>query len=172
MSVELERKFLLKSLPNVDGWEFKKVHHYYDEKGIRFTQDTYNNGKSTYRMCIKQDTGQMVARFEEETILNKASFLSVVFNQTTKFKTVRKERYEKTINDIEVCIDVFKNINIVMMEIEKVLDDIEYFELCEKGYDLNTVLPFPEQFKDYLIMEVTHFPEFRNPNLAVFEKTK
>jgi CYTH domain-containing protein len=164
---EAERKFLLKKLPNDienDYIDCFTINHFYSNDGIRYTRKKYSDGKIKYIKTTKIPTSLTYSNYEVEVILTFEEFLHTIQDLIAsgeKLREIEKVRYTKH-DDLGNLweIDIFKNINLVLAEVEIMVDNIEDSKLVNK-------IEVPDFIKDVLIMEVSHLREFSNSNLAI-----
>jgi CYTH domain-containing protein len=160
---EVERKFLLKKLPELEYDRVLYIKQYYLEDGngysdrIRKTQK--KDGDKKYHRTKKYRQFER-ANEEIETELTKQEFNKL--KKKTKSK-ISKYRHILKSGDFKWEIDKFENIDLVIAEIEIVTD----MENLNKIVNEINSFPLPEFITDYLIMEVSDFKPFSNKRLAI-----
>jgi CYTH domain-containing protein len=143
--IEIERKFLLKRLPNIKFDSHDRMEQCYCPKG-RFRL-VLNNKMS----CLQTNkTEKRPGVYEEDEKTVSANFLAKSYQSKTK--SLSKVRHYKKVGKLTWEVDEYLGMNVIVAEIE----------LPTEKYDLK----LPKFIKDVLIMEVTKFPEFKNSNLA------
>ena len=166
---EVERKFLLKNLPDnlknhfVDC--FKITHLFSLEDGTRYTRKQYlPSNEVKYIKNIKTPTSLTYTNYEKEEELTYEEFYTIINGliaageDLKQIVKVRYTRYDELGNLWE--IHLFENINMVLAEVEIMVQDFQ---------DLNLInqVETPQFIQDVLIMEVSHLKEFSNKNLAI-----
>jgi CYTH domain-containing protein len=159
---EIERKFLLKQLPEVKYDEIIYIKQYYLESGDGYSDRVR---KIEGRGGVIYQRTKKIRKFERanEEIENEIS--ENKFNKLKKKAISKIEKYRHIINNGEFRweIDNFKNINLIIGEIEIVVNDKEANQAISK---INN-FPLPDFITDKLIMEVSDFKPFSNKRLAV-----
>lgn len=158
-SIEIEKKIILKSVPEIEYDEILKITQYYlmNKKGIweRFRKSVKLNGEVTYLKTIKT-TIKKGASLEDECEITKEDYKSAKkLCKSGKFesKRISKVRHIKKTHDNLIWeIDEFKDINITIAEIEI------------PTYDYKVI--YPDYISDYMIKDVTGFKEFNNRRMA------
>lgn len=169
---EKERKFLLKEYPDILNiekyWDNEteviksNIDQYYLEDGSRIRKATiqdpengvYRNLRVEFTHTNKTGEGDTRKEVEREIDLEEFSNL-----REQAISEIRKTREEVKFNDYNLVIDSFKNINMIMMEIEVIPEVHEHSDLYSVGV--------PSRIAPSVVMEVTPFDEFKNKNLAV-----
>lgn len=152
---EVERKFLLKSLPLLVPIEIREICHYYTEEG-RYTMNRYTNGRLTFIKCIKTPLGIAGANQEDETPITPQEFDHATRDYTPFLK--RRHVYEVQGKLWEV--DVFESVHLIMAEVEWIFP----IDAVDMSVVNAYVIPIPMQ--QYVIAEVTGMPGFSNYQLA------
>ena len=153
--IEIERKFLLKNLPNeinsnCDKWEYCEAYYRKDDDiWIRATKIQPNNSDLVFVQNVKTFISDGTF-YEEEKYLTQEEFDKHVLESS---KVIIKTRYFLTIDGLTWEIDKFHNINLIMMELEV--------------NDITADIEFPKELKGLVIGEVTGNPDFLNVNLAI-----
>ena len=157
VSLEIERKILLKRLPKIKYDEVYHIEQYYIKKGnkwVRYRKQTDSEGNIIYIKNKKEKVKQGVSR-EYETIISKDKFDKTLKKYDSK-KYISKFRHIKYFNDNKHKweIDEFERYNIVIAEVE-----------LEK---LNESINIPKYISDVYIKDVTKFREFSNRKLSEY----
>jgi len=158
--MEIERRFLLKRLPNVDNFEMdiEIGQHYLSPAGDKETERVL---AITQSICgnvlgdrwihtIKQPTKGLGMLETEEEITWEAFSVG----KTNADRSIYKTRHvlNHTSDKLVWEIDEFKDHDLVIAEIE--IPSVEY------------ELVIPEILKPYILMEITGMHQFSNSNLA------
>lgn len=150
---EKERRWLLKSKPQLKYDDSLYITQVYLD-GYRYRQSfSFSSGSTSYEKIKKVSIG--IGHNEEIDIedISEKDFLEA---RKKSEKIISKIRNVYTTKKHTFEIDIFENLNLIIMEIEGV-------EMADK-------INFPEKIKDSIVMEITGLKEFSNFNLA--EKTK
>jgi CYTH domain-containing protein len=149
--LEIERKFLLKSLPFVKGFDtVLDIEQFYvkGEPGFRVRKTTVRQtGKITYTHTIKKQLRPGTYEETEGEITEK-EFEGF---KAKAYKHIEKSRYVRKEGKLKWEIDVYQ-FKLIVAEVE----------LPKEDYPLE----LPQFIKEVLIMEVTKFKEFTNKSLA------
>lgn len=153
MKVEIERRFLLKSLPLGLG-ECKEImirQDYLKDGGrIRASYDFKKPGEVLYVLCFKKK----ISSFSNEEVEENISFEKYSELLNSSKKTLFKKRILFPHQDLTWEIDVFKDpLSIIIAEVEIPTED--------------HVVNIPEVFQDHIILEITGDSRFSNYKLAV-----
>ena len=157
MALEIERKWLLKRLPN---WEYDcvlSIAQYYVENQVtgtpfRLRQSTNNaTGLTTYYHTEKRPISKGV--FEETERTLSSSEFEDLLQKYPVHKAIIKDRHIKLFDGHKYEIDTYKNITLTTLEVEFNTED--------------TQIALPEIITSELIMELTGIREFSNYALAV-----
>lgn len=170
---EKERKFLLKSYPdilNVEGfWDAEtirsKINQYYLEDESRIRKETihdkengtYRNLRVEFTHTFKEETSEVNTRKEITKEIDLKEFSEL--QKQYAVSEIRKQRETVKFDTYNLVIDSFININLVLMEIEVIPE--------EHGEDGLYSIGVPDRIAPDVIMEVSPFGEFKNKNLAV-----
>lgn len=160
MKLEIERKFLLKSLPNTKFDQAVKISQYYfkNSVGIWERARTWNssNGDNKFIHTIKKNVSEGV-NIEDEYEMTKKEFKEFKNKCTScKFESrfIEKVRYIYNDSLLYWEVDVFGNdYKLIIAEIE----------IPKKDYKLI----IPQFIKDVSLMEVTGLKQFNNRNLSI-----
>jgi len=154
MNLEIERKFLLKSIPDIDPIEVIKIEQWYFKRsGIwqRVRKCVSNKRGEYYIHTIKRSISKGV-NMEDEKIITKDEFNE--FIQSKNMRYISKDRLVYTHMDNLVWeVDVFNSgHHLIVAEIE----------IPKKSYKVK----IPKFIKDRLLLEVTGLRQFSNKNLS------
>ena len=159
MKLEIERKFLLKSLPDKEPKEIIKIEQWYlkNSSGIwervRRCQSTL--GGLYFIHTIKKSVSSGV-NLEDEKIITEEeynSFLSYCKSGDFQSKYITKERWVYPQDELKWEVDIFHSgHHLVIAEIE----------IPKKSYKIK----IPDFIKSKLLLEVTGMKKFSNKNLS------
>lgn len=157
-NLEIERKFLLKNVPNFNRDEIKKylIHQIYiniDGKVHRFrmSEDMHNDSPDgrVYVHCVKTPISHGV--FEEiENKISPEEFRDMTYKDHSYIIKTRSV-YEH--GGLKWEVDEYHDMKLVTLEVE--LDDI------------NQEITIPEIIEDMMIVEITGQKVFSNQNLSI-----
>ena len=164
--LEIERRFLLKSIPNVKYNTVLQIEQYYCEGGYRARcafnlTKYYNTGKKKMKYIstlkkkplnvkLMKNKGKGV-NIEIEGEMSKAEFKTMLETATL---IISKQRHIKKKDGLTWEVDVFTGgMSLVIAEVEL--------------KRVNQKVVIPKFIKDNLIMEVTGIKRFTNRSLAV-----
>ena len=159
MHLEIERKFLLKAMPNKEVDERLTIDQYYwkNSENIWERARTYHSDISgdKYIHTIKKSIAKGI-NIEDEKTLTKEEFENFkekcLSEPTSKFIT--KERFIYKHGDLKWEVDNFDNgYKLIIAEIE----------IPKKGFRIT----IPDYINDVLLMEVTDLKQFSNRNLSI-----
>lgn len=165
-NIEIERKFLLKSLPTIKSKETIEIQQWYrkNSKGIwERARACYSDKKGFYFIHTIKTNISNISSIEDENEITSFEFNKFV----TKCKNSKEPRYiskDRIIythpdDGLKWEVDVFNNgHHLLVAEIEIPTED----------YDL----VIPEFISDKLLLEVTEFKQFSNRNLSNIWKNK
>jgi CYTH domain-containing protein len=161
--IEIERKFLLKSLDPaskefyVDSTNILQFYLSSDEGISRRVREesSMDDSKVVFTYTEKKDVSPGV-REENEKEITSEEFENLYKEASTYItKSRHKFKFPET-GDLIWEIDVFRNVTLIIAEIE--LPSIDHsFEI-------------PALLRDNIVMEITEHPEFNNINLATIFK--
>jgi CYTH domain-containing protein len=147
--LEFEHKFLLVRKPLVRADSVYQIEqHYYDDvrvRRIRFDEDPH---KDKFYHTVKRNISPGV-NFEDEHEISRKEFYKHIQKSETY---IAKDRYNYYVGDLKWEIDVFKDIRLIVAEIELPKGDYKY--------------EVPKFIKDLTIMDVTNHKEFSNKRLS------
>lgn len=157
-TTEIERRFLLKSLPLSAGFN-KTIHiqqHYLSDidadivERVRKSKERFSvNGEKMYHTTKERISDMSVTEIEEE--INESVYNGLLITKGIK-RSISKTRYIKDFGPLKWEVDVFEGINLVIAEIE----------LPNEDYPLS----LPDWLKEVMLLEVTGMHQFSNSNLA------
>ena len=159
VKIEIEKKFLLKSLPKKEPIDIIRIEQWYwkNKNGIWERARTYHSDKTgdKYIHTIKKNIGKGVNE-EDEKFLTKEEFESFVLVCKTKgqeSRCITKERHLYKQGKLYWEVDRFLGYDLIVAEIE----------IPKENYRVR----IPRFLKHHLILEVTGFREFSNRNLSI-----
>jgi CYTH domain-containing protein len=158
--IEIERKFLLKAMPDILPSEIIKIDQFYfkNKEGIweRVRQyDSNVNGKKWIH-TIKYRINDMSNEEVEKEISKKEfdKFKTKCYTNKLNARHIRKERWVYPDGDLKWEVDLFKdNYHLIIAEIE----------IPSEDYELN----IPEFINKKSLLEVTGLKQFSNRSLSI-----
>jgi CYTH domain-containing protein len=159
MKLEIERKFLLKSIPDVEPVEIIKIEQWYwkNHRGTweraRLCNSSING--EYYVHTIKKSISKGV-NMEDEKFLSKEEFESFVErckdkNEESRF--ISKDRWVYPQGDLKWEVDIFNSgHHLIVAEIE----------IPKKTFKVK----IPDFIKSKMLLEVTGLKQFSNKNLS------
>jgi CYTH domain-containing protein len=158
--IEIERKFLLKAMPDILPSEIIKIDQFYfkNKEGIweRVRQyDSNVNGKKWIH-TIKYRINEMSNEEIEKEISKKEfdKFKTKCYTNKLNARHIRKERWVYPDGDLKWEVDLFKdNYHLIIAEIE----------IPSEDYELN----IPEFINKKSLLEVTGLKQFSNRSLSI-----
>nr|QBM02787.1 hypothetical protein [uncultured archaeon] len=156
VNLEIERRFLLKNVPTFGkkrNFEiFDIFQFYFDVKGkrTRFRRLTDIKNKDTYFSTKKKFISK--GTYEEIEIEIPEKTFWKRFRETKNRKGINKTRFVYKYKGLKFEIDRFKNMHLVVMEIEL--------------KNINQKINFPDFIKEEIILEVTELRELGNYSLS------
>jgi len=159
MKLEIERKFLIKSVPEIKPDQIVEIEQYYfkNDTGIweRARSWSPNNSKKKYIHTIKKTVSKGV-NIEDEHELSKkefSTFKEKCHKTSNESKYIKKTRHIYKDGILKWEIDEFNwDCNLIIAEIE----------IPTKDY----LVIIPEFLKDLILLEVTGLKPFSNRSLA------
>lgn len=159
IKLEIERKFLLKSLPKREPIDVLRIEQWYwkNKKGIWERARTYHSDKTgdKYIHTIKRNIGKGINEEDEKTITKSEfdNFVIVCRSKGQEARCISKERHiypqgKKLFWEV----DKFIGLDLVVAEIE----------IPKKNYRVR----IPKFLKTVLLMEVTGIKTFSNKSLS------
>ena len=111
---QIERKFLVKELPDLSDWRKEEIQQWYltppnDFKSIRIR--LYNDIKKRCYIDIIHGKGLIRDKYYKKINWDN------VKSEINKFPYVKKNRYKKKINDVLIVVDIFDD-GLKIVEIE------------------------------------------------------
>ena len=157
MKLEIERKFLLKSMPDISPSEIIKIDQYYikNSDGIwERARSCYSDVKGFYFVhTIKKNIAPGINEEDEKVITSEEFNQFVERCKVSQSKYISKERLIYPDGDLKWEVDVFNNgHHLIVAEIEVPSMDFE--------------VKIPKFISDKLLMEVTGMKQFGNRNLS------
>jgi CYTH domain-containing protein len=153
--VEMERKFLLKGVPRLDGKKISISQFYMDGIRYRKTYD-YNTEKSTYEHIKKVKVSKGVNHEIDVTEITRDEYDKFYYIFKTKPKNeqrlIVKRRLIIEFENKKFEIDMFYFQSLILLEVE--------------GVTVDEAINFPPEIKKLILMEVTGNPAFDNYSLA------
>jgi CYTH domain-containing protein len=166
MNIEIERKFLLKSIPDKTPTEIIEINQWYRKtsKGIwERARSCYSNKRGFYFIHTVKTSVSKGVNMEDEKSLTSDEFNEFVkkCKKSSEARYISKERIviQHPNDNLKWEVDVFNNgHHIIVAEIEIPTEDY------------NLILP--DFINEKLLMEVTGLKQFSNKNLSNYVKTK
>ena len=159
---EVERKFLLKRIPDLKYEKIIHIKQYYLESksgsSDRIRRSEGKNGVKYYRTIKNRKSERASEEIENE--ITKKEFYDLKkrsHSNISKYRHIIKE------GEYKWEIDKFDNIELVMAEIEMISNDDHLTDVVNK---INS-LSLPQFIIDNFIMEVSDFRPFSNKRLAI-----
>jgi len=159
MKLEIERKFLLKSVPDIKPIEIIKIDQFYfkNKKGVwerARSWDSNINGVK-YIHTVKKTVSKGV-NLEDEKLISEQDFLEFKKNclkSDVESRFISKERWIYPDGNLYWEVDIFNSgHHLIVAEIE----------IPTKNYKIN----IPNFIGDKLLLEVTGLKQFSNRNLS------
>lgn len=149
--IETERKWLLKNLPNLAPAKAVNIIQYFTEGDYRYRRESHTDIKGEFIYKMKKTS---IGEGKSEEVVEEISLKE--FWEATKDcpYIVKKKRYVYPLGNHNIEIDVFRDMCLMLMEIEV--------------NDLEEELQIPESIQKYIIKEVTGDPHFSNKYLSGF----
>jgi CYTH domain-containing protein len=156
MGIEIERKFLLRTIPNEKPFEKIKIKQWYLKSGNRWERARSMDSEFGKRWIhtIKTRLSDMKC-IEDERPLTKQEFEDFVskckISEGSKF--ISKQRFIYLDGDLKWEVDIFRGkCHLIVAEVEIPSEEYE--------------LEIPDFIKKILLMEVTGLKQFSNKNLS------
>lgn len=161
MNLEIERKFLIKCLPDRLPDDILKIDQFYlkNSSGTWERARTYHSDKNgdSYFHTVKKTISKGVSLETEKSITSEEfnKFKNECFNSKNEAKQICKERWIYTDeNSMKWEIDVFKsNYTLIIAEVE----------IPSQNYELK----IPKFMKEVILLEVTGNKKFSNRSLSL-----
>ena len=159
MKLEIERKFLLKAMPDTNPTEIVKIDQYYfkNKEGIwerARSWDSNINGKR-YIHTVKKSVSKGVNLEDERDLTEEQfkKFKNKCLSGTVDSRFIKKERHIYPDGDLYWEVDMFNSgHHLIVAEIE----------IPTKNHKVN----IPKFIEDKLLLEVTGLKQFSNRNLS------
>jgi CYTH domain-containing protein len=159
MKLEIERKFLLKSMPDIPPAEIVKIDQFYLKNDIGTWErarswDSNTKGKSWIH-TVKKSVSKGVNLEDEKFLTEKEfkEFKSKCLLSTTESRFISKERWIYPDGNLYWEVDMFNSgHHLIVAEIE----------IPTKNHKVN----IPKFIDDKLLLEVTGLKQFSNKNLS------
>lgn len=150
--IEKERKFLLKRFPTLNPDKRINITQYYTESGNRFRMSSVIGEVGiTCEKIKKIKIGKGINHEVDIEFISLSEFNNNrPFNQQ---KEISKLRSIYNINGKVFEIDLFKDLQLLILEVEDV--------------DVDEEINFPEEIKKLILLEVTGNENFDNYNLSL-----
>jgi len=154
MALEIERKYLLKRIPNISWTRMIEIKQYYLQDGTRIRSSflkEVGSGDFEYVKCKKTLLSKNPKVYDEqENIISKEEFDKLLGKAKTGLMKTRL--IKKVSGGLKWEVDVYEDFDLIVAEIE----------IPSKKY----IVSVPKFIKDVLVMEVTEFSQFSNRNLS------
>lgn len=159
-NIEIERKFLLKSLPTIKPKEKIEIQQWYrkNSKGIwERARACYSDKKGFYFIHTVKTNISNITNIEDENIMTSSEFNKFVTKckKSNESRYISKDRliYNHPLDKLKWEVDVFNNgHHLIVAEIEIPSEDYN--------------LLIPEFIHDKFLLEVTDLKQFNNKNLS------
>jgi hypothetical protein len=159
---EVERKFLLRRLPNFPkgmGIELQQILQGYTADNIRYRKQTCRGGDNLFDTeCFRTEKRKVD---DAESIEIEESISSAEFAAASVIKYVKKSRHSWTEGILQFTVDVLED-GPVLLEVELLSQEEEQIAQFKAEKML-----FNQYILDELVLEVTSDERFRNSELAV-----
>jgi CYTH domain-containing protein len=159
MKIEIEKKFLLKAIPDLEPEEIIEIFQWYRKNSAGIwerARSCYSNKKGFYFVhTIKKNIGKGVNEEDEKFITAEEfnKFVDKCRNPKSQARYISKERLVYPQGDLKWEVDIFNNgHHLIIAEIEIPTEDYK--------------VTIPDFIKDKLLMEVTGLKQFSNKNLS------
>lgn len=160
MKLEIERKFIVKSLPSINPDDIFSIEQYYfkNQEGIWERARTYHSDKSgdSYIHTIKKSVTKGVNMEDEHNLTKKQfeKFKQKCLSPGTESRHISKERWIYNHNGLKWEVDKFNSgYHLIIAEIE----------IPTKNFEIE----FPKFMKDIILLEVTGLKQFSNRSLSL-----
>lgn len=159
MHLEIERKFLLKAMPDMEPDEIVQIEQWYwkNKEGIWERARTwFSGGNEKWIHTIKKSVSKGV-NIEDEKDLTREEFdkfVKVCRSSKSDSRYISKERHIYKDGDLKWEVDKFDNgYHLIVAEIE----------IPKKNFVINV----PDYIAELILMEVTGMKQFSNRNLSI-----
>lgn len=150
MALEIEKKYLLKALPNVKFKEVYDITQYYVGGDRYRMQYNHKNNQTAFYKTTKTFISAGVNE-EVEIKISAADYWS---NMSTAERAIKKTRHIFKTKKYKWELDVFKDLSIIIAEVE-VPDE----KTLKK-------IKVPSWLEPVFMLDVTEYKQFSNYNLA------
>lgn len=161
MNLEIERKYLLRTLPEAK-WDkilFIEQRYFFDEKEnnwvrLRLFNDKKKDSQNFYCRTVKRKVGEFTWE-EDEKMLSFDEFSSLVLNYRiagAKERVIAKDRFILNHQENTWEVDMYRDMHLITAEIE----------LPSEAH----IFSIPEGIKNQIILEISGMNEFSNKKLA------
>lgn len=165
MNLEIEKKYLLKALPDIKPKESIEINQWYrrNSKGIwERARSCYSDKKGFYFIHTIKTSVKEGINMEDEHFMSLEEFNKFVkkCKKSSEAKYISKDRliYNHTEDGLKWEIDVFNNgHHLIVAELE----------LPSENYQVN----IPKFIEDKVLLDVTGMRQFGNRNLSNIVKT-
>lgn len=146
-NLEIERRFILRSVPSAPASRTLQIYQKYAADGWRYRQQDDGN-ETRYFKTRKTSLGKGINQ-EEEYEISAAGF---THDCGDVIKGIAKTRAVHIHNNLHFEVDIFHHLTLVIMEVELT--------------DINQPLDIPEHLRQLIIYEITGITQFSNSSLA------
>lgn len=160
MNLEIERKFLLKSLPEIQPEQIVEIHQFYfkNQAGIweRARSWSSSNGDVKYIHTIKKSVSKSTNMEDEHFLSLKEfnAFKDKCYKTPNDSKYIKKTRHIYKDGNLKWEVDEFNSgYQLIIAEIEIPTEDYEVI--------------LPDYIKDLVLIEVTGMKPFSNRSLSL-----
>lgn len=159
MNIEIERKFLLKSKPDINPDELITIDQWYwknSQGSWERVRECNSTTKGRYFVHTIKKTISKGVNMEDEKILTEEEYnyyLSICKLKHSQSRNLKKERLVYKMDKLKWEVDVFKN------ELKLIIAEIE---IPKKTFKLQ----IPNYIKNQILLEVTGLKQFSNKNLS------
>jgi CYTH domain-containing protein len=145
----VEKKWILKRIPNIKWDKILFIYQFYSENGFRYRSVTDKSTEKIEYYKIKKTSSNGILNVTETFPCDLAEFEREI-KLSSKF--ISKLRHIKHYNNFMIEVDMFTNITLTIMEIDL------------PNYDLP--VNFPKEIESVIIKDITGDLNFNNKNLA------
>jgi CYTH domain-containing protein len=159
MKLEIERKFLLKSMPDIDPDEVVQIDQWYwkNKEGVwERVRTWFSNGNERWIHTIKKSISKGV-NIEDEKDISKEDynkFVEICNSPKSESRFISKKRYIYNHGDLKWEVDKFENGYFLI---------IAEIEIPKKNFQIS----FPDYINNIILLEVTGMKQFSNRNLSI-----
>ena len=150
--IEKERKFLLKKFPTLEPNKRINITQYYTDSGIRYRMSSVIGEVGI--TCEKIKKIKIGKGVNQEIDVEEIPLSEFNNNRSVnQQKEISKLRSVYNLNGKVFEIDLFKDLQLLLLEVENV--------------DIDEEIDFPEEIKKLILLEVTGNENFDNYNLSL-----